>query len=389
MRRLFYLSTLLFLVLFSSTAFSVEQITASPLSVKVLIKENAQGALLEVKGKYEISDPSNGKILSTGSRGKRFYVLPHSEGVKWGEGFPGVYQIRVTPVEKDGAILLDGIQYRGSVEIYHIDDLIHVINDVDVEHFMKSTLTRSIGFQPIEGAAMEALAVTCRTNIYHHLRANQSAFWHYRKEEVQYEGAGKERLHALIDESIDSTRCTVMTYKNQTFPTSWNDDCAGQTASYQAIFRKESQAPEGVCSLIAQRNREASKWNYSIDISKLLSSMELTDVKNVELFLDPQSNKTYAIRFQDGNEQQVIPFTLLQDQLGTANIKSNDFSVHLSNHRLVFEGYGKGNGVGLCLYSANEMAKMGDSPRKILSSFYPSTTLHRVDSVTEARSSSS
>jgi stage II sporulation protein D len=43
------------------------------------------------------------------------------------------------------------------------------------------------------------------------------------------------------------------------------------------------------------------------------------------------------------------------------------------------EGRGYGHGVGMCQYSALQMAKEGKTYREILSYFYPETTLQQYE----------
>ena len=50
-------------------------------------------------------------------------------------------------------------------------------------------------------------------------------------------------------------------------------------------------------------------------------------------------------------------------------------TVTLKGNTIVVSGYGKGHGVGLCLYSASAMAQNGDMAVKILSKFFPDTFL--------------
>ena len=46
--------------------------------------------------------------------------------------------------------------------------------------------------------------------------------------------------------------------------------------------------------------------------------------------------------------------------------------------QIVFKGFGEGNGVGLCLFSASAMADKGEKAPKILSAFYPETQLENI-----------
>ena len=64
--------------------------------------------------------------------------------------------------------------------------------------------------------------------------------------------------------------------------------------------------------------------------------------------------------------------------IGEKYLKSNLFTVKLDRDQVKFEGYGEGHGVGLCLYSANEMSKKGATVEQILLDFFPNTLLQEV-----------
>ncbi|MFA5250444.1 MAG: hypothetical protein WC371_03440, partial [Parachlamydiales bacterium] len=54
-------------------------------------------------------------------------------------------------------------------------------------------------------------------------------------------------------------------------------------------------------------------------------------------------------------------------------VPSNDFTIEAKGRDLLFKGFGKGHGVGLCLYAASQMAQNGEMAVKILSKFFPGT----------------
>ena len=96
-------------------------------------------------------------------------------------------------------------------------------------------------------------------------------------------------------------------------------------------------------------------------------------ITGVDLYQDTFSNKVYGVRLKDGENNKDIDFFALQSAIGKKLIKSNDFIVFLRDNEIHFVGYGKGHGVGLCLYSASCMAQNGDIAVKILSKFFPNT----------------
>ncbi len=359
-----------------------EQSTTKPAMVKVLLKKEAEGALVEVKGNYQVIDPLTKKVISSGIKGKRFYLYPHKEGVKWGENFLGVYQIKIISNSPETSILVDGIQYKGNLEIYHIDGHITLINEVDIENYLKSTLAPRFAHH-IQGVVMDALAIVARTNIYHQVVHNHDAYWHVDAKEVDYRGHAATLFNLNVDRAIDNTRYLIMTYEKQPFATTWNENCAGKTASYQSIFRKNVSSPGGIKSAFAERARKESHWTFSVPKVKIAKIAKTNRITNLDLYIDSNSEKVYAIRIQDGSHFKEVDFFHLQKGLGKNNLLSNDFTVSIEGNSVIFDGFGEGCSVGLCIYSATQMAIRGDSAPEILETFYPYSHIEQLRSLPE------
>ncbi len=360
---------------------------ATPASIKVLLNQNASGILLEVKGPYEVRDPNEQLKLSWGSRGKRYFLYPHEDGIKWGENFSGVFQLQIIPTSPETTMLVNGIQYYGIVEVYNLDNQLSVVNEVDVETYLKSTLPPRI-HRKYPAAVMDSIAIVARTDAYHNAIGNKSAFWHVDAKNVGYRGSGLMFNNTSVDSSIDNTKFLIMTYDDKPFASTWNKNCAGKTASFQSIFRKNTSTPKGVDSHIAAKDRNEHHWSLSIEMEKLAKLAKTNRVTDLDLFVDHHSNKVYAIRVKDGAHQEDIDFLTLQQALGEDQLISNDFTVSLKGNMIVYEGYGEGSGVGLCIYSACQMSESGDLAPKILAKFYPNTRLSKVPSYIETRPTS-
>jgi len=355
---------------------------SKPAIVKVLLKNRSDGALIEVKGSYKVIDPLKQKTVSSGIKGKRFYLYPHKEGIKWGEDFLGIYQIKIVPSGKESFVLVDGIQYKGCVEIYHVDDHITIINEVDVENYLKAILAPRFAHH-IHPVVMDTLAIVSRTNVYYQVLHNKNAYWHVDAKDVDYKGYAATLFNPNVDRAVDTTRFLVMTYEKQPFATTWNENCAGKTASYHSIFRKNVSAPGGVKSAFAERARKEHHWSFSVSKSKIAKLAHTNRVTNLDLYIDSNSEKVYAIRVQDGGHCQEIDFFHLQQGLGKDVLLSNDFTISVEGNSIIFDGFGEGCSVGLCIYSASQMAKRGDSAPEILAAFYPYSHLEQIYSLPE------
>lgn len=353
-----------------------------PASVKVLLQKNTDGALVEAKGNYVVLNPLNNKKISSGIKGKRFYLYPHKDGIKWGEDYLGTYQIKLIPNSKNTTFLINGIQYKGSIEIFCIDDKITIINDVDIENYLQSILAPRFA-NHIHKTVMDALAIVERTNIYYQVIHNKNAFWHVDAKEVDYQGYATIQFNENIDRAVSNTKFLVMTYEKKPFATTWNENCAGKTASYHSIFRKNISSPGGITSAFAQRARKEHHWSFSVPKSTIAKIAKTNRVTGLDLYIDSGSEKVYAIRVQDGSHYKEVDFFHLQKGLDKDNLLSNDFTVSMQGDSVIFDGFGQGCSVGLCIYSATQMANRGDSAPEILGTFYPYSHIEQIKHLPE------
>jgi len=350
-----------------------------PENIQVLIEKDINEALLEVKGPYYIFNPFDGTRISSGLLGKRFMIHPIEKGLKWGEAFPGIYQILLVPRSPETSILINGTQYEGSVAVFQIDNNISIVNDVDIESYLKSILPTRFSY-PLENEVMAAVAILARTEAYFHVARNRASFWHIEASDVGYQGTTFIVPSSTITKSVDATRHLILVNpqngRNLPFATEWTEHSAGKTAAYEKIFRKEGfTSKTGVKALHAAIDREESRWSFQISREELADLIHVDDVTGIELFVDQSSGKSYAIRIKAGDHVHDIDFFSFQDRVGKDRLKSNDFQVSLKDRSVYFTGYGQGHGVGLCLYSASAMAQNGDNAIKILSKFFPDTFL--------------
>ncbi|HLB53176.1 MAG TPA: SpoIID/LytB domain-containing protein [Chlamydiales bacterium] len=358
---------------------------ALPRSIQVLIEKNAEEALLEVRGPYYLFNPLDGSRVAAGLLGKRFMIRELSTGLKWGEEFLGIHQLYIKPRSPDTSIFINGIQYSGGVFVYGVEGKVHIVNEVDMEAYVKSILTTQFS-TPMEPEVMAALAIVARTESYYESLKGQGTFWHIQAKDSGYMGSALIVSHSPIDRAVDSTKHLILVHpsngKNVPFAASWTEHSAGKTAAYETIFRFCADAPEkGVEAPHALLARQESKWTYQIPKKKFSTLLGARELETFEVFIDSPSGKVYGIRIKDGNEFHNFNFLSLQAKLGKENLPSSDFTVALKDDTVHFTGFGKGHGVGLCLYSASALAQNGENAVKILAKFFPETYLCNVNAL--------
>lgn len=352
---------------------------AKPTTLKVLLQKQASDLVLEVKGRHYIYNPLDGTQVDWGVLNKRFPLKAETDGIHWGEKFPGSFQLRFVPGDSQSSILVNGVQYRGCVEVYLTDGKFNVINEVDVENYLKSTLSSEFPTQ-IHEEVMNAVSIVARTNAYFISQRNKHAFWHVTADEVGYQGASMlAKPH--VARSVDSTYHAILTYHDQPFAAAWTQNSAGKTVDFAAIFRKAISTPPGVQAPIALKDREHFRWSCVFPKELLARAADLPKVTSIDLYVAPQSEKVYAVKISGERQVKDYDFTTFQRIIGKSKLRSNDFKVQVKGDELVFTGYGEGPGVGLCLYSAKTLAEKGEKAPQILQTFFPETKLEKVQSL--------
>ena len=318
--------------------------------------------------------------------GKRFMIHELEAGLKWGEEFPGIHQIYIKPRSSETSIFVNGIQYAGAIAIYGVAGTINVVNDIDIESFVKSKLTSQF-LSPLEPEVMSALAILVRTDAYYRAtQGNPNSFWHVNAQEIEYQGSALIVNNSPIDRAVESTRHLILLHPDQgkelPFATTWTENSGGKTAPYSQIFRKDASAPQkGVDAPHAALARQHSKWTYQIGKKTLAHLLNAKQISSLELFVDKFSSKVYGMRVKDEAQSFDIDFLALQSLLGASHLQSSDFTLSMKEDAVVFTGFGQGHGVGLCLYSASALAERGENAVKILSKFFPDTYLYNLNAI--------
>src|SRR5579862_1931211 len=348
-----------------------------PTTIKILIAKNKLSPLLEAKGNYGVYDPTNHLLLASGTASKRECVTPHEDGIMWGEQFPNIPSIRIVPQDAMSTILIDGIEYRGCIEMHAVKGELYIINEVDIERYLKSTLTFSFS-EELDLEVFEAVAIAARTQAHYLLTRDPNAFWHVNAAEVGYEGSALTMQNLQMEHAINNTRNMILTYKGAAFPAAWTKDSAGKTATFSSIFRKEIKTPHGVVAPIAAIERDKHIWSFEITKRECAQVLSLSKITDISLFQDKESQKVYGMRLKNGEQARDIDFFALQDALGKGRLKSNDFTMEVKGEKITFTGYGEGHGVGLCLFSATFYADKGEKAQQILARFFPNTELQHI-----------
>lgn len=224
-------------------------------TIKVLILHDKESADVEVKGKYKIFDPhTNSQLINLRLVGKNKPVEALAGGLKWGEEFPGVFQINIIPQGNDTQILVNGVLYPGSLQIYDVGGKVSIVNELPLEDYLRFLLADRFD-QNLADEALAALVIAARTNAYYFAKNPKTRFWSVDGSKEGYRGYVNANPTNPIQRALKNTRNMVMSktglYEGVITPFAlhWNkggsNDAKAQ-ASLISVVEVEELANKGV-----------------------------------------------------------------------------------------------------------------------------------------------
>jgi len=215
-----------------SRAFSSEPLPKPP-SIRILIVHDQPSVFLEVKGKYHIYDPHTNTQFNTSFSGKRRTVEATFDGIRWGEEFPGIYQIAIAPDAPETTTLVDGVEYRGIIYIYDVGGTISLVNQIPIEEFLSSVMPQRYP-DPLPGNLLEAIAITSRTDSYNLAHSANNPYWDVEASKVGYHGYSPSRISKPLESAIQVTQDLILHRSDKgdwavnPFAVSWKPAAAGK-----------------------------------------------------------------------------------------------------------------------------------------------------------------
>lgn len=190
-----------------------KKIPIQPPSIRVLLVHDKHGVILETKGKFKIYDPLTGERVGMSFSGKRRYLQPYADGLRWGESFPGIYQLVIIPDDSSTTIIVDGVEYQGTIYIYDVGGSVSVVNSLPIEDYLNTILPQRYS-DPMPEELLAALAISARTNYYYHALNSGTAFWDVDAAKEGYQGSALVRRSTPIESAVYKTQYMALGLPN-------------------------------------------------------------------------------------------------------------------------------------------------------------------------------
>lgn len=282
---------------------------------------------------------------------------------------------------EEGTSPLPSRAYQGRVFVApgETAGLLQVINEVDLDDYVAAVVAAEYGFDDLEGA--KAMAVIIRTYTLAVLDKYGTEFDHvdHTLSQVYH---GTERITSTIRKAVRQTRGQILTYDGEPIDAVYFAASGGHTADNETVWNAEALPylrgkpdPYGL-------DAPDAEWTFRVPRARLLSALSETygsitgftienrgkDDRVTSINLLKVTGRTRSVT---GNEFRLQ----VMEHFGATSLRSTLFTAELIGEDYVFDGKGKGHGVGLSQWGARDLALQDASYEDILYFYYTDVRL--------------
>jgi len=270
-----------------------------------------------------------------------------------------------------GDLLASGVRYTGEIEVWKGRNGLYVINEIPFEDYVKSVVLAEVGSN-WEMEALKAQAVIARTYAVYQKNANGNSHYHITSSVLHqaYKGNSSD---ARVTYAVEKTAGEILIFDGKPIEALYHSTCGGKTELPEEVFGKNYPYLRSV-----ESRCETSPywvWEREIPLSEIEKALTISDIKDITIKSYTATGRVKELGITAESEQITYKATELRKLLGWQKLPSTNFSIVKDGDSIILDGKGYGHGVGLCQWSALEMAKKGKNYKEILSFFYPGTEI--------------
>lgn len=238
-----------------------------------------------------------------------------------------------------------------------------------------------------EAEAMKAQAVLIRTNIYRELSEGEDKILdsgYLTREEMQekWGAAEAQEQYRQCIRAVEETDNIVLWYQDAYPWLPFHQSSNGMTRSAEEVLSSKDYPYLTVkeCPSDKEADDEIGMFSFSYDEIQEECRDFLVAAAGEEEAKKGYSFEDFEICSRDSagyvQELRIGTTVCTGDQFRDAlSLPSSDFSLSAGENKLIITTTGRGHGLGMSLWTANEMAKEGKSYEEILDFFFEGTTL--------------
>lgn len=315
-------------------------------------------------------------------------VARFSDGKEFGAGFSKI-------TFSGGALLnleipdLQPVLLQNIIEVDFAENSMRLVNKITVHQHVVSSISK-IGITN-EPEALKALCVMARSRLAWLIANTQHKDVPYdvcdEEHCVPFCGCGYNR--ELVDILASMTADQIIRYGGKPILPRYQNTCGGHISSAKDIFGTDEPYHPAHPDLLDGKGSEncfhSPGFHWTIELQKVdfldfLSIAFAGGADRIYTGWEPARVDSYG-RIQQVTLRGRVPKILsgidfhraLNEYFGPNGIKSMKFTMELLRRTIIFRGMGQGEGVGLCIYGADGLAKKSQKYLEILKFYYPGT----------------
>lgn len=288
--------------------------------------------------------------------------------------------------------------YPGTLVITANKGKLTVINDVDIEEYLRGVVPYEIGKLDKERfEALKVQAVAARTYAYRHLGSRKALGFDVFADTRDQVYNGISGATPLTDQAIQETKGEILTYNGEPIQAYYHSTCGGHTES-TIVWNQESppylKATPDLQTDGTPWCSESSymKWERSFD-AKTLASLFKRNLKEANVKNAKDFNSIRNIIIEDTHKGKRIAVLSVMTNKGSfsargdkirwlfkkdgAILPSSAFTIKKQGSEWVLKGSGFGHGIGMCQMGVRARAKAGQNYKDILEHYYPGVKIEQ------------
>lgn len=282
-----------------------------------------------------------------------------------------------------GLVLINGRLYRGNVEVWNTPGGLQIINEVDLEDYVRGVMkVETDPDWPVE--ALKTQAVVARTYALYERLVSPDALYHLYATTASQVYRGVNGEDPRTDRAVRATQGIVLAYRNQIIPAFYHAASGGHTEDAVQVWEKKYPFIVGVedpYSAVAPHHQ----WEVTIPRAEVHQALErvggrLGTIRKIEVVQRTRSGRVSRLRVWDGAGFLEMDGKRFRQLLGPDRIRSTRFTVYPDGPSILLVGQGWGHGVGLSQWGAKGMADLAYDYGSILKYYFPLTELVRIPS---------
>jgi stage II sporulation protein D len=311
--------------------------------------------------------------------------------------FPSTGPLTIQP-EADGTVAINGTPYRGRYRFVPTSQGFDVVNDVDVDGYLKSVVSKELLWY-WHDEAYRAQAIAARTYALYEAAGDGRGHYDVNDDVRSQVYGGMPAESAKSREAVDATAGVVVAHKTdqgyKIFKAYFSSCCGGTTSSAADAFNEPNIKPLSA-RYVGPVCKDSPRFSWGpivmskADLTRRFKAWgsarghaikDMTDLAAVDVLTANEFGRPTRFLVTDAKgTRYALSGEEFRWSVNTGGVVLNSSFVKPINEATTVrfaEGHGWGHGVGMCQWCAQAYAEAGMAHEDIVLRSFPGTALKR------------